>query len=81
MGALLIHDISSVAAVTNPVVPLENQVLLFSSGAFHGGIWRNAFTIDSIGAVAAAAFYAKKYASVLTAVGAGFIAWASWLAK
>ena len=77
----MIHDIANKASVTSPSTPLDNQIMLFSVGAFHGGIWRNAFTIDSIGAVAAAAFYAKKYATVLTAVGAGLVAWASWLVR
>lgn len=79
MGALLIHDVANPESVTNPNTPLKNNILLFTPGAFHGGIWRNAFTIDSIGVVAASAYYAKRYAGPITGVLAGIVAWAAWL--
>jgi hypothetical protein len=81
MGALLIHDVANPASVANPSVKLENQILQFSSGSFHGGIWRNAYTIDSIGAMAAVSFYLNKYAPVLTVGVAGVAGWVAWLLK
>lgn len=59
----------------------NNPICLFSVSAFHGGIWRNAFTIDSIGAVAATSFYVKHYALHLVASGAAFSAYIAWLVK
>jgi hypothetical protein len=59
----------------------NNPIYLFSPGAFHGGIWRNAFTIDSIGAVAAGSTYLKQYALHLVAASAGLAAYVSWLVK
>jgi hypothetical protein len=57
MGALLVHDIMN--ADKSPKNPTsaegkkagvaENPMLLFAQGAFHGGVWRNAFTMNSAG--------------------------------
>ena len=79
MGALLIHDISYMHSVAQPQEKLDNPLLLFSSGSFHGGIWRNAFTIGSIGEVAATAFYLKKFAFHLVLTSAAIVGYASWL--
>jgi len=79
MGALLIHDVANPKSVAHPSVPLANQILLFSGNSFHGGIWRNAFTIDSIGAVAAVAYYLNKYAPYLGVGAASFGAYLAWL--
>ncbi len=59
----------------------NNPICLFSVSAFHGGIWRNAFTIDSIGAVSATTFYVKHYALHLVASVGALAAYVAWLVK
>lgn len=49
MGALLLRDVFDPATPSNPWLPLKNPLQLFSYGSFHGGVWRMAYTIDSIG--------------------------------
>ena len=75
MFALLVHDVCNPKSVTNPKTPLDNPVQLFAPGSFHGGIWRQAYKIGSIGEVAALLNYLKKYrvhmlGTVAAAVGA-----------
>lgn len=57
MGALLVHD--TVNAAKSPKNPqseagkesgvAKNPMILFAQGAFHGGVWRNGFTMNSAG--------------------------------
>ena len=54
---------------------------LFSTSAFHGGIWRNAFTINSIGEIAATAFYINKYKVHVAGGVAALVAYVSWLVQ
>lgn len=49
MGALLLRDVFDPATPSNPSLPLKNPLQVFSSGSFHGGVWRMAYTVDSIG--------------------------------
>jgi hypothetical protein len=49
MSTLLIYDLYDAQSVGNPKVPLDNPNQLFSYNAFHGGVWRCAYEIDSIG--------------------------------
>lgn len=49
MGALLVRDVCDSATPSNPSLPIKNPLQLFSYGSFHGGVWRMAYTIDSIG--------------------------------
>lgn len=49
MCALLLRDVSNPATPSNPILPIKNPLSLFSYGAFHGGVWRMAYTMDSIG--------------------------------
>jgi len=66
MGAILIHDLRNKNGVAYPSYPLENPLQLFSLGSFHGGIWRMAYKIDSIGEVSAVCFYLKHYSLYLS---------------
>lgn len=80
MATLLIHDLRNKKAASHPGV-VANPITLFSEGAFHGGIWRCAFEIGSIGEVAALAFYLRtKTLQILLGVGA-VVGWASWLIR
>jgi len=49
MSALLFFDLNSLDSAGNPSKVLANPNQLFSSGSFHGGVWRCAYEIDSIG--------------------------------
>jgi hypothetical protein len=71
MGALLVHDILNTESTANPSKPLKNPLELFAYGAFHGGIWRCSWKINSIGEVAAVSYYLSVYKAYLAAVGAG----------
>jgi len=71
MGAILIHDLRNKDGVAQPSTKLRHPLELFASGSFHGGIWRMAYKIDSIGEISAVAFYLKHYrVAVITALGA-----------
>lgn len=49
MIAILFNDLNNPKSAANPKNALANPNQLFSSGSFHGGVWRCAYTIDSIG--------------------------------
>eukprot|EP00051_Salpingoeca_urceolata_P027182 m.480339 g.480339 ORF g.480339 m.480339 type:complete len:781 (+) comp21794_c0_seq1:714-3056(+) len=73
MGALLIHDIRNPKSKSYPKNKLltdeSNPIELFAPGSFHGGIWRGAFKIGSIGE-AAALFWVVSSNKIVTLVGA-----------
>lgn len=56
MGALLLRDVADPATPSNPTLPLKNPLQLFSFGSFHGGVWRMAYTMDSVGTGAVLAY-------------------------
>lgn len=56
MGALLLRDVCDPATPSNPSLPLKNPLQLFSYGSFHGGVWRMAYTMNSIGTPAVLAY-------------------------
>ena len=49
MSAILFHDLNEPKSSGNPKTELANPNQLFSYGSFHGGVWRCAYEIDSIG--------------------------------
>ena len=49
MSTLLIYDIYDKESVSQPKTKLHNPNQLFSYNSFHGGVWRCAYEIDSIG--------------------------------
>mmetsp|Transcript_1398 Transcript_1398/g.1898 ORF Transcript_1398/g.1898 Transcript_1398/m.1898 type:complete len:754 (-) Transcript_1398:1762-4023(-) len=49
MSAILLHDLNDPSSSGNPKTQHSNPNQLFSYGAFHGGVWRCAYEIDSIG--------------------------------
>mmetsp|Transcript_29933 Transcript_29933/g.39335 ORF Transcript_29933/g.39335 Transcript_29933/m.39335 type:complete len:534 (+) Transcript_29933:58-1659(+) len=58
MCALLIHDLRNEKGASKPKtgITLRNPLELFMYGSFHGGLWRCAYKIDSLG-TASAVFY------------------------
>jgi hypothetical protein len=49
MSTLLIYDINDPTSISHPKTTISNPNQLFSYNAFHGGVWRCAYEIDSIG--------------------------------
>eukprot|EP01102_Stenamoeba_stenopodia_P013163 TRINITY_DN422_c0_g1_i2.p1 TRINITY_DN422_c0_g1~~TRINITY_DN422_c0_g1_i2.p1 ORF type:complete len:736 (-),score=167.61 TRINITY_DN422_c0_g1_i2:147-2354(-) len=78
MGALLLHDVINPDSTANPTKSLRNPLELFSFGAFHGGIWRCAYKINSIGEVAALSYYLDLYKAYLATFSAGVAAFAGY---
>ena len=72
MIAILFHDINNPASVANPKTALANPNQLFASGSFHGGVWRCAYTIDSIGESSVLLYFSRVAAPyVLATAGVG----------
>ena len=44
MTGILLYDLNDKNSVANPKNKLRNPLELFASGAFHGGVWRMAYT-------------------------------------
>jgi hypothetical protein len=59
MSAILVHDLSNPQAVANPNVPLKNPLEMFKYNSFHGGIWRIAYKVGTIGEVSALIHFIK----------------------
>lgn len=53
MAAMLVHDVRNPEAAANPAnrkkYEINNLLELFKYGSFHGGVWRAAYTVDSLG--------------------------------
>jgi hypothetical protein len=79
MGALLIHDIRNPKSFAHPETPLTSPLQLFAGGAFHGGVWRIAYKMNSIGEVAALTYYLKTFRPHLLAGLAGVAGFVSFV--
>merc|ERR1712087_1050791 len=69
MIAILFHDLNNPASVANPRTTLANPNQLFASGAFHGGTWRCAYEIDSIGECSVLLYFSRFAAPYVLALG------------
>ena len=53
MAAMLFHDINNTEGSAYPAnrekFKIKNALELFAHGSFHGGLWRCAYTVDSVG--------------------------------
>jgi len=78
MGALLIHDMRSDRARANPKTPMASPLELFGGAAFHGGIWRMGYKMNSIGEVSALTFYLKEYRMAMLGSLAGLVGLVSY---
>lgn len=70
MLALLAYDLNDSSSAGNPKTALNNPNQLFSSGSFHGGVWRCAYEVDSIGEASVLLYFgrvAKPYLYVVCA--------------
>jgi len=59
MSAILIYDLNSPKSVARPDVPLRNPLEMFKENSFHGGIWRAAYKVGSIGQVSVLVHFFK----------------------
>merc|ERR1712003_71399 len=74
MSAILFSDLNDPKRSSNPKTSLNNPNQLFSQGSFHGGNWRCAYEVDSIGETSVLIYFmriASPYLVVLTAVAIG----------
>ena len=77
MSAILFSDLSDPKSGGNPKTKLANPNQLFSSGGFHGGTWRCAYEVDSIGEASVFLYFGRvafPYVAGVAAVGAAFVA-------
>mmetsp|Transcript_1219 Transcript_1219/g.3464 ORF Transcript_1219/g.3464 Transcript_1219/m.3464 type:complete len:759 (-) Transcript_1219:35-2311(-) len=73
MSAILLTDINDPKSPKNPKTKHANPNQLFSYNAFHGGTWRCAYEIDSIGEASVLLYFSRvaaPYAGAIAAVGA-----------
>mmetsp|Transcript_25612 Transcript_25612/g.60364 ORF Transcript_25612/g.60364 Transcript_25612/m.60364 type:complete len:760 (+) Transcript_25612:121-2400(+) len=59
MSAILFSDLSNPKSAGNPQTSLNNPNQLFSHGSFHGGNWRCAYEVDSIGETSVLIYFAR----------------------
>eukprot|EP00571_Detonula_confervacea_P000439 CAMPEP_0172315300 /NCGR_PEP_ID=MMETSP1058-20130122/24776_1 /TAXON_ID=83371 /ORGANISM="Detonula confervacea, Strain CCMP 353" /LENGTH=787 /DNA_ID=CAMNT_0013029355 /DNA_START=44 /DNA_END=2407 /DNA_ORIENTATION=+ len=69
MIAILFHDINNPTCVANPKTVLANPNELFASGSFHGGLWRCAYEVDSIGEASVLIYFSRVATPYVLAVG------------
>lgn len=67
MSALLIFDLNDPTSFGNPKNRLANPNQLFSFGSFHGGVWRCAYEIDSVGEASVLLYFGRVAAPYLYA--------------
>lgn len=72
MTAILFSDLSDLGSCANPKNPLKNPNSLFSYGSFHGGNWRCAYMVDSIGETSVLLYFSRiagPYVAVVSVAG------------
>lgn len=79
MGILLIHDVRNKNSASSAKFPLANPYEMFAHGAFHGGVSRCAYKVDSIGEGAVISYYLGQYSFVLTGVVVAMSAVGHWV--
>ena len=65
MSAILFHDLHDPSSVGNPKTSIANPNQLFSYGSFHGGLWRCAYEVDSIGEASVFRYFGRLAAPYL----------------
>lgn len=75
MSAILFHDLNNEEGAGNPKTKLSNPNELFKWGSFHGGAWRCAYEVDSLGEASVLLYFSRiaapyfKVVVALSAVG------------
>uniref|UniRef100_A0A7S1YXL8 very-long-chain (3R)-3-hydroxyacyl-CoA dehydratase n=1 Tax=Trieres chinensis TaxID=1514140 RepID=A0A7S1YXL8_TRICV len=68
MLGILMSDLNDPKSAANPSTKLGNPNQLFSYGSFHGGTWRCAYEVDSIGEASVLLYFARVGAPYFAAV-------------
>ncbi|KAG9397573.1 hypothetical protein J8273_0703 [Carpediemonas membranifera] len=68
MCALLLSDVMTDDTIANPERQLANPQQLFSEGAFHGGLWRTAYKLDSIAETSVLIYWMDRLKYILYAI-------------
>ena len=79
MTALLVADLVDDRSAANPKVQLSNPYQLFEHNSFHGGVWRCAYKLDTVGTVSVLYYAAGQYGGVAVAGLAVLAAAVSWV--
>merc|ERR1712226_201222 len=77
MSAMLFSDLNDPKSAGNPAAKHKNPNELFAYGSFHGGLWRCAYMVDSIGEASVLIYFsrvAKPYLVGTSVVAAAVIA-------
>ncbi|CAB9497952.1 3-hydroxyacyl-CoA dehydratase 2 [Seminavis robusta] len=68
MSAILFNDLNDPKSVANPKTKVSNPNQLFSYNSFHGGLWRAAYEVDSIGETSVLIYFWRASASYIAFV-------------
>jgi len=69
MSAILLSDLNDPTSVANASTAVANPNQLFASGGFHGGVWRCAYEIDSIGESSVLLYFSRVAAPYVITLG------------
>jgi hypothetical protein len=79
MTGMLLYDLNEPTSIANPKTSCSNPNQLFSYGSFHGGVWRCAYEITSIGEASVLIYFTRlatpslyTLAGVVVAVGVSY---------
>lgn len=76
MSAILFSDLNDPKSAANPKTKLSNPQQLFSYNSFHGGLWRAAYEVDSIGETSVLIYFWRSSKTYLAfALGAYVFFW------
>lgn len=65
MSAILFSDLNNKKSIANPENKISNPNQLFSHNGFHGGLWRCAYEVDSIGETSVLIYFYRASASYI----------------
>jgi hypothetical protein len=68
MSAILFSDLNNPKSVANPDTKISNPNQLFSYNSFHGGLWRAAYEVDSIGETSVLIYFWRASSSYIAFV-------------
>ena len=74
MSAILFYDLNDPNSAGNPKVKLSNPNQVFSFGSFHGGLWRCAYEVDSIGEASVLLYFGRVGWPYAAAIGGALVA-------
>jgi len=79
MSAILFNDLNDPKSVANPKTKVSNPQQLFSYNSFHGGLWRAAYEVDSIGETSVLIYFWRSSATYIAFfVGAFVFFWCDY---